>query len=317
LVVPAWLIGRYRAAKEETGTHVTATSEIRRAPGDAVVIGLAVDVQRRIGLQTASPEPGTMARELKAYGRVLDPAPLVSLLAEIATARAALEASKKELDRVTLLHEQGENASRRAVEAAEAALRRDQVAFEAARLRLVSGWGKAMAERPDHPAFVESLATHQAFLVRLDLPAGEACSTPQGARLYALDSPDKSTAAEYLGPAADVDPRAQGLGFLFHVKDGNAGLRPGQALVGFIQQPGEPVKGVVAPASAVVRAGGRAWVYLQTSETSFARRELALDYPTGGGWLVTGGLTTNDRIVVTGAQLLCSEELKSRIQFRD
>lgn len=303
-----------REAEMQGEAPVTAASQIKRAADGAVIISLDGEAQKRINLQTATLAPGTLAREVKAYGRVLDPAPLASLLAELTSTRAAVDASKKEFQRLKLLYEQGENASKRAVETAEVALQRDQIAADAAHLKLVSSWGRAVAEQPDFPAFVTALATQQALLVRLDLPAGQASAAPQGARLLALDAPEQPIAADYLGPAADVDAQAQGQGFLFLVNDGRTGLRPGQALIGFIQQPGAPLSGLVVPASAVIRAAGKAWVYLHTGETNFTRRDFTLEHPTAGGWLVPRGLTAQDRIVVTGAQLLFSEELKSRIQ---
>jgi len=56
---------------------------------------------------------------------------------------------------------------------------------------------------------------------------------------------------------------------------------------------------------------------LQTSETQFTRRDIRLDHPTGSGWLIPTGLTSADRLVITGAQMLFSEELKFRIQLGD
>ncbi len=49
----------------------------------------------------------------------------------------------------------------------------------------------------------------------------------------------------------------------------------------------------------------------------FQRRELALDRPVAGGWFVTNGLAPNDRVVLTGAQALLSEERKTQIKVGD
>jgi hypothetical protein len=317
LALAAWLSGCGQgghAHDENEAGHgtLTAESRVRRNAAGEVVVTLDAAAQEHLALVLAPPAPARLPREVKAYGRVLDPAPLAALLTELLSATAALDAATKEWQRLKGLHEQGENAPKRAVEAAEAARQRDQLAADAAHLKLVTGWGQAVASQPDFPAFVKSLARQETLLVRLDLPAGETSAPPIGARLFALTAPDQSMAARFLGPAPDVDSQAQGQGFLFLVM-ADSGLRPGQALIGQIAQPGEPLSGLLVPPSAVVRAGGRAWVYVQDAATNFIRRAISLDHPADGGWLVTHGLTARDRLVITGAQMLFSEELKERM----
>jgi len=39
-----------------------------------------------------------------------------------------------------------------------------------------------------------------------------------------------------------------------------------------------------------------------------------LDHPIEGGWFVSKGVTTEDYLVVTGAQILLSEELKASLK---
>lgn len=52
---------------------------------------------------------------------------------------------------------------------------------------------------------------------------------------------------------------------------------------------------------------------MQLGNREFARREVRLDATTEKGWLVTRGLTEQDRVVVTGAQMLLSEERRGEI----
>ena len=63
------------------------------------------------------------------------------------------------------------------------------------------------------------------------------------------------------------------------------------------------------PSAAVVRHAGRAFLYVQTSDETFARQEVRLDRPTADGWFVAGGLAAGQRVVVSGAQQLLSVEL--------
>jgi len=94
-------------------------------------------------------------------------------------------------------------------------------------------------------------------------------------------------------------------------------LTPGLAVTGFVQLPGEPARGVIVPDAAVVRSDGRVWIYVQITGTAFARREIFLDHPAGGGCLVTNGVAAGDKVVITGAQTLLSEEHKTEIKMGD
>ena len=106
---------------------------------------------------------------------------------------------------------------------------------------------------------------------------------------------------------------AQGESFLFRLTTTLFGLRPGLAVTAQIPIPGLPRKGVVIPTAAVVRVGGKAYAFIQTSANEFVRRELSLGQPVQGGFLVSANFSAGDRVVVQGAQLLLSEEFKSQI----
>jgi len=318
----ALIYGYERMSKERTAAAegdqaVTAELKVKGGTNGEAVVNLDLNAQKLIGLQTATLAASTQAPEMKGYGRVLDPAPLVALVSDMASAHAELDSSSKEYQRVKGLFAQGENASARALETAEAAMKRDQIAVKTAEAQLVAAWGKALAGQPDLPAFIQSLVKLENVLVRLDLPSGDSLKeTPTGARLL-LPGTAQSVEARFLEWAATADPLVQGEGFLFVVTNAPAGLTPGLALTGFLQVPGEPLHGVIVPDAAVVRSAGRAWVYVQTSETTFERRDIALDHPGADGWFVTSGVAPDDRLVVTGAQALLSEERKSQIKLED
>ncbi len=78
-----------------------------------------------------------------------------------------------------------------------------------------------------------------------------------------------------------------------------------------------PSHAVMVPDSAVVWLGGRAWIYVEEKDTErFVRRPVSVDHRTREGF-VTDQFAAGDRVVVQGAQLLLSEELKSQIQISD
>ena len=268
------------------------------------------ETQTRMGLKTAPLAAARLKPEVKGYGRVLDPAPLSALVIESATATAALEASTKEFQRLKSLA-QTQNASTRALETAEAAMKRDQIAVASVSPRLVLGWGKAVASQPDLPGLARSLAAQEAALVRVDLPLAESAkAAPTGGRLAALTSPEALVDAQFLGPAPNADPQMQAQGFLFLQKSNP--LPPGAAVVAWLTLPGDAESGVIVPREALLRHAGEVFVYLQARDDTFARKEIELGRPTETGWFVHAGLKPSDKVVVVGSQQLLSEELKGQ-----
>ena len=319
LTIAALMAGYVQMSQErksEAGDDapIAAESRIKTASSGQTVITLDSRAQELIGLQTATLTNTERLPGIKGYGRVLDAAALVGLHGETVAARAALQAAQQEYERLKTLSAQA-NASARTLESAEAARSRAQSLLATAEAQLVAVTGKVVAG--ETPGFFRALASQENVLVRLDLPAGEmAAATPVAALIF-LPGQQPPITAEFLDRAATTGPQVQGMGFLFLVKRAPASLAPGLAVAGFLQLPGEPAGGVIVPNNAVVRSDGRAWIYTQTSKTNFTRREIFLDQPATDGWFLTNGLTAGDRVVITGAQTLLSEERKQDIQMGD
>jgi hypothetical protein len=298
------------AEKEPAPEAPAEESFVQHDPNGQSLIKLDPNEQTRMGLKVALLQAAQAPSEVRGFGRVLDPAPLAALVTEGATAQAALQASTKEYERVKTLFAQGQNASARALETAEATLNKDRVALESVQLRLLAGWGKEIASRTDLPAFVASLAARQAALVRVDVPLGDQPKTPPiGGRVAPVGAPDNVMEAQMVGPAPTTDPQAQTEGYLFLAKTG--ALTPGAALVAWLALPGEPRSGVIVPRDAVLRHAGETFVYLQTDD-AFRRKAVILERPIGSGWFSEKDLTPQGKVVVVGAQELLSEELKGQ-----
>ena len=303
-----WTAVQRRDAGDEEAK--TEPSRVRQANGD-IILTLDREAQERAGLKTVPLEAAALEPAVKAYGHVLDPAPLAAQLIDVATARAALDASTKEFDRLKVLHAPDQNVSTRMLEGAEAALKHDQIALDAAQLKLVAGWGTAIAGQPDLPAFVHSLASLESALVRVDVPLGTALpGPPTRARLSAPTAAEPPVDAQLLGSAVTADPKTQGQGFLLLVRASS--LRPGAVVTAWLGTSGPAETGVIVPRSAIVRHEGGAFVYVQSSDDAFERRRVELTRPTENGWFVDEPLRPGERAVVAGAQQLLSEELKGR-----
>jgi hypothetical protein len=157
-----------------------------------------------------------------------------------------------------------------------------------------------------HPAPAGATGT---VCVRVSLPAADAASTPR--------SPARVTLPDGTGVAAEaLDARAPGGGLVYRVPAGPSPPCPGTMLA--VALPAGPeLAGYLVPDSAVVWADGKAWVYVRGDGASFSRREIAADTRLGAGWFVAGGIPPGVQVVVTGAQLLFSDEFLSQYRLTE
>ena len=310
-------MSKERAAEKEREKPVASESKVTRSASGEIAITIDEEAQRRIVLKIASLAARQLEPEVKGYGRVLDPAALSSAVAEFVSAHATADASQKELERLKVLSAQN-NTSARALQTAEAAAQRDSALADSARQRLLAAWGKAIADHADLATFVQSLASGENALVRIDLLAGELLKTqPAGARLFRLSDENNPVEAEFVSSAPIVDAQTQGQGFLFLVKSRQPGFAPGASVIGYLKIAGDAQNSVVIPRGAVVRFNGKPWIYFQTGDQTFARREISLEQPLADGWFAAQGMKPGERVVVSGAQMLLSEEQKYQIKIGD
>lgn len=267
---------------------------------------LTKEQQASAGLLVAKPQAMELKPETKAFGRVLDATPLATLLAEIQTAQSSLTATAKEFERLKSL---GDNASPRSLETAESVMKRDQAVLESAQARLLAGWGKLFTSRADLAALTRSLLAQEAALVRVDLPAGENLpSEPRAIRIAPLTGDALAREAELLGPAPTTDPQAQGQAFLALIRD-HAPL-PGTTLAAWLVTDGAMQRGFRLPRTAVVQYESGQFVFVQTGDKMFERKRIEAAKLQRDGVFVVSGMRADDRVVMTGAQQLLSEELK-------
>lgn len=314
-IILAFLKSRQARDQETTTeTSVTAPSRVARDQNGAPLLKLDTNTQQRLGLQTALPATGFVVRTVNGVARVLDSTSLAGQLNEIRSTQTALETSRLDYERKKRLFDNGQIASAAAVEGAEALVKQNQIALDAASNRLIASWGVQIAHREDLKLLANSLLAREAALVRVELPATTKLeASPQTAHLLRQDG-EKLATARVLGAALTVDSVIVGQAFLTLVATNAEVLVPNSSLVARLDT-GPRESGVVLPRNAVVRHNGQGWVYVETSNHSFTRWPIPLDRPHPDGWLVPGAWT--QPIIVSGAQSLLSEELKGSIQISD
>jgi len=276
---------------------------------------------------------------------------LQTALQELAAARATANASRLEQSRVQALFDDNRSASQRALETASALAQTDAARERSAQSQVIAlrdsaraTWGPIVAgwlEAADGTALQRVLSGREALL-RAALRADDTARTP--ARLN-LTPPGRSepVTARGLGTVAPVAAEATAGGRHLLFLAPGAGLATGMRLSARSPGSGDEAsrEGGLVPASAVIWHAGQAWIYVREAQggageadeaarngaepaaaasspstvriDSFQRRGLPNAVRLGDQWFVPG-LETDDPVVVRGAQLLLSEELKSQLK---
>jgi len=268
-------------------------------------VTLSPDAVTSSGIETVAVARVTAPAEIDAFGRVLDPLPLVDALHGRGAARSAAAAARAEHERVVRLHHDAENASTRDVENARAALDRADAELANATARVTLAWGVRFAD----DTVAGELVAGRAAVARIDLPAGEHVEQmPATITVAAIGRPERPLVARVLGAAPTTDATMQGDAYLVLI----AAEPPpaGTALRATVARAGAALAGVAVPRPAIVWFAGRPAAYVERGPGRFERHELVLAVALPGAWLVTDGVAAGERVVTTGAaQLLSAETL--------
>jgi hypothetical protein len=305
-----------RDREAERERPIEPPSKMSRTPEGELALDFPSEERARLGFKTAPLVERSEPPEMTSYGRVLSPAPLLALEAELGSAQAALPASKAEYERMKILFQENGNASRKALEAAQAQFETDRNRVTFLMRQISSDWGDVITSLApgEKEGVLEKLARREIALVRVSvLPGTRLPNRPTSARLGLLAEEEHFFATSRIFDAPQADPKSQGRGFLLRVDDAGPSLAPGAAVTAYLRGEGDPLRGVEIPPSAMVRYLGRTWVYLLVDERHFVRREVTLDRPTKDGWFSTSPLGTRREILIEGPQTLLSEELKEQI----
>lgn len=330
---PAWADDDDDDAEKATPAPTTVPSTNQPTPTatQAGTVHLSIDRQTTSGLAIEPLRAVSFQPEILAYAKVLDIKPLLELRVrhraaqtDAEVAAAALNLAAKNRDRLAALHKAEIIASRDLTQA-EAQWQADQTRESAARRLMADirreaehAWGSALARLAldgDAP-LLNDLAGHRRALLLAALPPAQT-SPDHGSALYVSRSSDRARAvqAEWLSPASATDELVQGETWFFHAPAD--GLRAGMRLHAWAPLGGATLGGVFVPLSAVVWQDGKPWVYRRVGADQFARVEITGQRDYSGGWFVAQGLAAGEAIVVTGGQMLLSEEFRGRIPDED
>lgn len=170
-------------------------------------------------------------------------------------------------------------------------------------VQLSAAPGQLVGPDTAHP--VATVANIDEVLVIADLPARAVAGVSAGSRARIANPGDTLVAAEgtvELVPAV-MDPDRQTVPIRIRAKNEGHGLRP-NAYVDVTFQPASDQPTVQVPASAIVRDGLTAVVFVQVAPDRVRRRNVELGRQTSERVEIRSGLEAGEAIVVSGALLL-------------
>lgn len=123
--------------------------------------------------------------------------------------------------------------------------------------------------------------------------------------------------ARLIGSSSTVDSVTRAPVYLYELVSAWAGALPGAPISAFVPGASGATRGLLVPNAAVVQWQGLPWIYLVRGPGQFVRLPLDTSHPVANGWIVISGLAPGDTVVVRGAQVLLSEEFRSRVAVGD
>lgn len=285
------------------------------------ILALNTDTQVQSGIRTEMLPSSNHRAEVTAYGTVLDLQPLIDLRSRYIAASAAADAaratavaSRQEYERNRTLYQDNQNISLKTYQTAQAIYLADQARSAAAALDVQNIRGSARQQAGEtlarwtldsrSPEF-ERLLKRQEVLLRVTLPLGDSIDAP--AKIQIVQNNNRRLSAYLVSPSPQTDPAIQGNAFIYRTA---ALIASGAHIAAYLTISSQAEQGTFIPASAIVWYGGQPWAYVQMNSDRFARHPVSQHSPMDGGFFVTEGIKAGERVVVSGAQLLLSEELR-------
>ncbi len=298
----------------------------------SLTVMLSPETQELAGIETIAVEKIQLDAEDKAFATVMDIRPLVGLrarykntLAQQTIAATALRNSAVNLDNLEKLNAETTNVSKRDLQIARAKWEQDKAQMDAEQVQLqnireemLQRWGNVLTEwaLKSESILFTRLLQQEDYLVMLSLRP-EQVLTDEIAYVIVNRTGDRATSRKAYIVSVAPYSEANLQGETYFLRTNAEKLRIGMRLHVWLPGTGYSGVGIGIPESAVVWHAGKAWAYVQIDEKTFSRRNLESEADTGSGWLVKKHFQPGERIVISGAQTLLSEEFKWAIPDED
>ncbi|MDD1611493.1 MAG: hypothetical protein LUO95_13195, partial [Methylococcaceae bacterium] len=274
-----------------------------------------------------------------AYGKVLAIQPLVELrhrylvaLTDRNAAHAKFKQTEQNVSRQQVLYQEGISAKRNLQDQQaqwqidkaqlDATHFQDQIIKEEALLT----WGKTLSEwalASDSNQF-NALLSGQQKLLQITLPSNQQLADNLKTIVIAASgNRSKAQPAELISVAPQTDASSQGNSYFFNTQAKNISI--GMAVTAWLPEQNSQLSGVMIPKSsgvmipksALLWAMDEAFVYVKTDDETFSRRPINHYSISNDGYFVSEELKPDEELVITGGQMLLSEEMRGQIPDED
>lgn len=344
IVVLFWVVIFY--AKDEFATfqaeqeeEIESPSRVSTAEGiNTVTLPLAT--QLNSGIKTAKVASTSFHGEIKSFGNVVaidqlieGKANYLNLQSNLKLAQVGSIQKDQQYQRLKILNADDKNVSDLALQEALAAVDADKANIMAIRLQLKNlqtnlklRWGDALAKiafSETLPPQMASLLNKNNVLIQVSLPLN---TTPpvQGAMVNITSLTESAVPIKAVYVSAATTSDSIGFGNTFYYSAPADLLRVGMRVNVEVEPDSDDVSnGVIIPSNAVVWYAGKPWAYFKQEQNTpnsnkdksslFVRKPISTDTEIDAGWF-NQGIEPDTEIVVSGAQLLLSEEFKYLIK---
>ena len=301
-------------------------------PVGNMIVMLDDEAQDYAGIETRTLIASSYFPEVQAQARVMDVAALLDARADYNQARAALNvatvaesSAQQELNRLTKLSQGAGSVATKNVNYAAANWRDATAKLQGRQFQLkdvkdqvrqawgetISAWVIGSDSKP-----LERLVSRQDSLILVTLPVERTLPAELSfIRIARNGIRHDARKAYFVAPAVSANQIIPGETYYFRTTTGK--LRSGMRLDVWLPETTEPLAGVVIPDTAVVWYVGQAWAYVELDEGKYQRRSLKSGINAPGGVFVQQGIEHGETLVLTGSQMLLSEEFRWQIQDED
>ena len=290
-------------------------------------IKLEIEAQRLSGIETIKLNPVTYQPEFTAQGKALSLQPLLALrnryllsITERSSAEARYKQAEQSINRQQDLYQNGITSKRNLQEQqaqwqstkalANATNFQSKAIIDEAHLT----WGKELIHwaLSTNTEQLKGFLTNQQKLLQISLPTGKHLADSIKT-IYVDITGDRNKAqkAELISAVTQTDTIAQGESYYFKTNDKK--IISGIHVTAWIPEQKAQAAGVIIPKSALIWHMNQAFVFIKTTDENFSRVNIVNYSAANNGYFIEDAIKPNDQIVVKGAQMLLSEELKGQI----
>ena len=183
---------------------------------------------------------------------------------------------------------------------------------------MIQRWNTELTELAlkENSTLFDRLLNREDFLVLVTLKANQNLSKETAfVFVNRTDNRAQARKAYFISAAPFSDTALQGETYFFRTNANK--IRIGMRLYVWLPETGFSGEGVHIPEPAVVWYAGKPWAYVQIDDELFSRRSLLNPIQTNAGWLVKENFSAAEKVVISGAQTLLSEEFKWAIPDED